>query len=289
MDWPMKNLIIDSVALNFVDIREEKNRTILFLHGNSHSLRTFNKQMNSKIFDDYRLIFLDLPGHGNSSKAENYSLKNFAKILNQFIQELDLKNVIVVGHSMGGHLALNLLKHYQPAGLFIFGTPPLKNPFSPDSFLTNAKASALGKMTSTNEEIESTMSEMEYIGETMTSGVEDYLRTDPNFRAGVFKDLINGVHEDEIVLINSFHSPLFFLLATTDRLINNEYIRNEFLVKSDMIELLEIKSGHSPHITEALEFNKILANFSKKVFKNSLPNNILINDLQHESTYEQRD
>lgn len=281
----MKSLSIDGTKLNFIEINAGKPNTLLFLHGNSHSLKTYSQQLSSELLEDYHLISVDLPGHGESSKNGNYSLKNFAHLLQKFILALDLKNIIVVGHSMGGHVGINLLKYYNPRGLFIFGTPPLKHPFDPSVFLANANAKALGLTTeATLPEIKALMGEMNYKNEAMELAVADYLRTDPAFRQEILADIIAGTNENEVGLINSFQGDIMFLLATTDSLINNNYILNEFRATEQAV--LEIEAGHSPHIETSEAFNKILADFSKKVFEKDLKNTNLYNSLQHESSYE---
>ncbi|MBC7714294.1 MAG: alpha/beta hydrolase [Rhizobacter sp.] len=283
----MKNLSIDGTKLNFIEINPDKPQTLLFIHGNSHSLETFSKQINSDLFKDYRLICVDLPGHGDSSKNGNYSLKNFAHIMNQFIQVLELNETIIVGHSMGGHVAINLLRYYTPSGLFLFGTPPLKNPFDPNAFLVNANSKALVQNESTLIEIETLMAEMNYNGEDMARGIVDYLRTDKSLRTEIFSDIINGVNENEVALIKSFQGPVIFLLATSDGLINNEYILNEFQT-TENLTLVEMPAGHSAHIEAGELFNELLADFSKNVFMKYKKTNYHIG-LKPESTYEQRD
>ncbi|MBC7428936.1 MAG: alpha/beta hydrolase [Bacteriovorax sp.] len=283
----MKNLSIDGNKLNYIEFNSDKSQTLLFLHGNSHSHKSFFKQFHSEALKNYRLLFVDLPGHGDSSKNGNYSLTNAAQLIQQMIEVLDLKDIILVGHSMGGHVAINLLKYHHPRGLVVFGTPPLKNPFDPSAFLANPNIAALGQQQSTLKEIEAFMLEMNYKAEEMKLGVEDYLKTDPAFRTDIFGDIINGVNENEIVLINSFKGQVMFLLATTDSMINNKYIRNEFYCNPKNV-LVEIEAGHSPHIEASETFNKLLSGFSEKVFNENLEKNILYNGLQHESSYEQR-
>jgi pimeloyl-ACP methyl ester carboxylesterase len=225
----MKNLSIDGINLSFLDINQTSEKTLLFLHGNSHSLKTFNKQIESGVFDQYRLVLLDLPGHGESSQDGSYSLRNITEVLNKFIQELNLEKIVVIGHSLGGHLAINLLKHIKPLGLILFGTPPLKNPFDPSAFLPNANAFAIQQAQSTGLEIENLMKDIGYTGSDLILATQDYLKTDPRFRSEILGEVISGTNENELALIKSFTNDLLILLATNDSLINNNYILNELM------------------------------------------------------------
>lgn len=279
----MKNLSIDGINLNFLDINPDKEKTLLFLHGNSHSLKTFSKQIGCENLNQYRLILWDIPGHGESSRDGNYSLKHFADILSKFIQELNLEKVIVVGHSLGGHLAINLLKYTRPLGLVLFGTPPLNNPFDPAAFLPNTNAPVLQQAQSSGQEIENLMKEMGYTGDDLIQATQDYLRTDPRFRSEILAEVISGTNENELALVKSFANDLLILLATNDTLINNNYILNE-LKGMKNLEVVSIAAGHSPHIEVPKIFNQILAGFSEKVFDKDLSAKILLNNrLEQES------
>jgi len=50
---------------------------------------------------------LDLPGFGNTlSNGATISMENYATVVDEFIKELGLKNVVLMGHSMGGQIAM---------------------------------------------------------------------------------------------------------------------------------------------------------------------------------------
>lgn len=279
----MKKLSINGISLNFLEINPEKECAILFLHGNSHSLKSFSKQMESPLLKDFRLVFVDLPGHGESTKGSEYSIKIFAQILSEFIKILEINNFIIAGHSLGGHVGINLLNSgIRPRGLFLFGTPPLKNPFDVAAFLPNSKVSAMGKIKADYEEISTLMDEMNYVGRDKERAIEDFLNTDGNFRVDVLGDIASGKNADEVELIKSFNAPVMFLLATKDSMINNSYIREECFLDLSHIQMREIECGHSPQIEMDVDFNQILMEFSHQVLNENLELTYNKLDLQHE-------
>ncbi len=279
----MKKLSINGISLNFLEINPEQECAILFIHGNSHSLKSFSKQMESPLLKDFRLIFVDLPGHGESSKGSEYSIKIFAQILSEFIKNLEINKFIIAGHSLGGHVGINLLNTgIHPRGLFLFGTPPLKNPFDVTAFLPNPKGAAMGKIKADYEEISILMDEMNYVGRDKERAIEDFLNTDGNFRVDVFSDIASGKNNDEVELIKSFNAPVMFLLATKDSMINNSYIREECFLDLSHIQMREIECGHSPQIEMDVDFNQILMEFSHQVFNENLELTYNKLDLQHE-------
>jgi len=57
-------------------------------------------------YEDYRVISMDLPGHGESIRRSRQSVLGYAHDLLDFLHELHLPRVILVGHSMGGAICL---------------------------------------------------------------------------------------------------------------------------------------------------------------------------------------
>jgi pimeloyl-ACP methyl ester carboxylesterase len=71
------------------------------------------------------LIMLDLPGHGESEPLTGpITISKFASIVAQLIRQLKLKDVILMGHSLGGAIALQLTLDYSELvkALILVGT-----------------------------------------------------------------------------------------------------------------------------------------------------------------------
>lgn len=83
-------------------------KNLVFLHGYSVTLRSWEDLRPYFPQDEYTCYFLDLKGHGYSSvpKDNNYSLKDNADIISQFIQDEVGKDYWLLGASMGGSIAL---------------------------------------------------------------------------------------------------------------------------------------------------------------------------------------
>lgn len=99
--------------LNYFDTETSSNKPVLlFLHGNSLCAEVFVKQFNdAQLLAKFRLIAVDLPGHGFSSHSptSEYSFEGYANAILQLIVSLNLANIILVGHSLGGHVAMQLV------------------------------------------------------------------------------------------------------------------------------------------------------------------------------------
>jgi pimeloyl-ACP methyl ester carboxylesterase len=86
---------------------------ILMVHGFSASLHAWEPWV-TRLGGDYRIITLDLPGHGLTRAPSSYvmSLDRFADVVDAVAQRLNLGPYVVVGNSMGGGAAWSLaLRH----------------------------------------------------------------------------------------------------------------------------------------------------------------------------------
>lgn len=82
--------------------------TLLFLHGLGLN-KNFWSQTTTQLSGNFRCIAVDLPGHGDSRNvATNGSMSAYANAIREFILEKQLSDITVVGHSMGGQIAIIL-------------------------------------------------------------------------------------------------------------------------------------------------------------------------------------
>ncbi len=94
-----------NLEMAYAEVNSDKKDTILFIHGNSNSHNIFKNQLGSPLLSDYRMIAVDLPGHGESSKCYDddcYTIPWYSKMI------MKLTNLSVVGHSLGGHVAIGV-------------------------------------------------------------------------------------------------------------------------------------------------------------------------------------
>lgn len=79
------------------------------LFGNSDNWQTHAK----KLADYYRVILVDQRNHGHSQWSEDFSYELMAEDLFELFQDLNLKKVLLIGHSMGGKTAIRFAQHHS--------------------------------------------------------------------------------------------------------------------------------------------------------------------------------
>ncbi|MDO3639885.1 alpha/beta fold hydrolase [Mycolicibacterium arseniciresistens] len=86
-----------------------EGETLLLIHGMAGSSQTWREVM-PRLSRHYRVIAPDMLGHGQSGKPRtDYSLGAFAVWLRDFLDELGVESVTIVGHSLGGGIAMQFL------------------------------------------------------------------------------------------------------------------------------------------------------------------------------------
>lgn len=96
---------IDGNRIHYVETGQ--GRPILFIHGLGGTLHHFRQPLFGRLHG-YRLVALDRPGSGYSSLAPGASgrLRQQARVLASFIEAAGLEKPLLVGHSLGGAVAL---------------------------------------------------------------------------------------------------------------------------------------------------------------------------------------
>ena len=108
MNNSIKTFTFKQSPLYYKDIGQ--GETILFIHGFLEN-RNMWKNMVSNLSITKRCIAPDLFGHGDSpALGYVHEMKTYAKAISELVQSLQIEKYSIVGHSMGGYVAMELLK-----------------------------------------------------------------------------------------------------------------------------------------------------------------------------------
>ena len=90
-------------TLNFKKLGEGK--PVIILHGLFGSLDNW-LSVGKKLAENFEIYLLDLRNHGDSFHDEDFSYEAMAKDLADFIERQNIQNPVIIGHSMGGKVAM---------------------------------------------------------------------------------------------------------------------------------------------------------------------------------------
>lgn len=97
---PSRAATVDGLNIHYTDTGS--GPALVFVHGWTCDLSSWDKQVPA-FADRYRVIALDLPGHGESDAParEAFSLALFARAIEAVREEAGVNKIVLVGHSMG--------------------------------------------------------------------------------------------------------------------------------------------------------------------------------------------
>jgi pimeloyl-ACP methyl ester carboxylesterase len=204
---------------------------IVFCHGNSCSSRSFEKQLESGLADRFRLLAIDLPGHGDSLPArvpeQTYTLAGYAGAVVAAVSELEADNALFVGWSLGGHVLLEASHRLQrAAGYLIFGAPPIASfaDFGRAAYEAPAIQAAF-REASTAAEVHELLALFFRPGHPVPQTFfDDFRRTDPRARAAIGESAARGELRDELQVVRDLTVPLAVVHGAREALIRRTYI-----------------------------------------------------------------
>ena len=105
---------IDGARIHYLDTGADgaagKRPPLLLIHGLAGQMRNFTHSLVDRLKSDYRVVVLDRPGSGYSSRPADAAatIRAQAETVARFAKAIGLERPLVVGHSLGGAIALAL-------------------------------------------------------------------------------------------------------------------------------------------------------------------------------------
>lgn len=106
----------DGVHLNYTQSGPADGQKILFITGWRQAAAEWRKQVDFFVAAGFQVTTYDMRGHGESEKPDfGYRISRFAADLNDLLAQLHLKDLTIVGHSMGCSVIWALWDQYPDA------------------------------------------------------------------------------------------------------------------------------------------------------------------------------
>ena len=116
--------------IRYYDTGGKKKDALVFVHGWTCNADFWKDSMNA--FPGYRVIALDLIGHGQSDKPKaDYSMEYFARSIDAVIKTAGVQKAVLVGHSMGTPVVRQYYRLYPAKTLGIVIVDGALRPFGP--------------------------------------------------------------------------------------------------------------------------------------------------------------
>ena len=255
------------------------DETIILVHGLA-SNAGFWRYNIEELSKDYRVIAIDLPGYGKSDKGDyEYGMSFWSDEVANFISEMELENVIYVGHSMGGQIGITLsINHPEAIDKLILAAPAGIEKFDPGEgeWLGNA-LNMKGIRVATEPQVRANLSinfyrwsdDWEWMVEERVRMAKD----EPEMREFAYTVLasINAMLDEPTTdFLPEVKHETLIIYGKQDGMIPNRYLNpgftNEVFEKGaeaiPNATLIELdKTGHMLQIESSEKFNKAILNY----------------------------
>jgi pimeloyl-ACP methyl ester carboxylesterase len=267
---------------------------LMLIHGNSFSKRIFKHVLDSEDIARQvsHIVAFDLPGHGDSKDATHpeteYSMHGYADSAVRICEELGILEVIVVGWSLGGHVAIEMIhvglnegSKVKVKGILIMGTPPVnanqaeicqafKFGPHPDSWRTSIAATE--HLTAEQRYTFAHQCADPPFESWMQAAVD---RTHGLARRKMFETFVSGSrasHQRQFLEVEDFsHCLIGVLNGKNDPFINLDWVKSVKYQNLWKDECLEWEGcSHAPFWAKPEEFKKLLLEFIADVKINML-------------------
>jgi pimeloyl-ACP methyl ester carboxylesterase len=213
---------IKGIEINYKQYGNPEGKNIVLLHGWGQNIQMMEPIGNN--LSNYYITILDLPGFGNSSEpSDALTIYDYKEILRKFLENLKIKNTIIMGHSFGGRIAICYAAEEKVEKLVLFGSPCVRHERK------NTKEKVLKGLKK--------LPGMNKIGEYMKKyiGSDDYKKASPIMR----EILVNTVNEDLSDCAKEIKCPTLLIWGTLDNAAPIEEAKEleELLVDGALIEL----------------------------------------------------
>jgi pimeloyl-ACP methyl ester carboxylesterase len=275
--------ILDTIDIAYMDEGKGEN-TLLFIHGLANYGPVWKHQL-AELSKTNRCIAIDLPGNGYSSRGNfPYSMFFYAECIIRFIEKMDLKNIILAGHSMGGQIALIVaLRYPHLLEKLVLVAPAGLEYFAPHEMMLMKGMMKMGNLFYADEmHLESAIKQSFFSTQNESAAIIDDLRTFMHAHSlKQWRDMsiesINGMlNEQVLTYLHTITIPTLILFGNKDALIPNNLIHlgetpesiakkgTALIPKSAYVMIAN--GGHFVHIEKAEEVNQQMQQFIGKAY-----------------------
>jgi len=112
----MINFTINQNTLNDMRLAysdQGSGLAIVLIHGFCENKELWT-DLQEKLSAGYRVLTVDLPGHGQSAEVlHELTIEIMAQMVNELLEELAVQKCVMIGHSLGGYVALAFAEIYS--------------------------------------------------------------------------------------------------------------------------------------------------------------------------------
>jgi pimeloyl-ACP methyl ester carboxylesterase len=243
----------------------EGEKYIIILHGlfgSSDNWQNIGKTLSEK----YKVYLVDLPNHGRSLHTDNFTYEAMREDVHAFIEQHQIEQPVLIGHSMGGKVAMHVALAYPHllSKLIVVDICPKYYPVHHDRILEGLTSINLPTITS-RQEADEQLAKYERSYTVRAFLLKNLYRNEDGkfewrLNLPVINDQIENVGE-AIHTDNVFERPVLFINGAKSDYINKEdtSLIHQFFPGAVVETIAD--AGHWVHAEKPEEFVSIINNF----------------------------
>ncbi|MDO4283467.1 MAG: alpha/beta hydrolase [Clostridia bacterium] len=253
------NININGMNVNYIVQGVENEREIILLHGWGANIKTFGP-VYQYLSCHNKVYAIDMPGFGKSDEpSKDYHVIDYAKVILEFMNQLKIKNPVLVGHSFGGRVIMKLVGElgFTPKSIILVDSAGIKPKRKPSYYFrvySYKFAKNTVKLLFKKEKAEKIISDMR-----KKKGSTDYRNASDTMKS-VF---INVVNEDLRYTLPNIKSPTLIIWGENDleTPLKDAKIMERLIPDSGLVILKG--AGHYSYLDNLNEFLIIVDHFLK--------------------------
>jgi pimeloyl-ACP methyl ester carboxylesterase len=189
----------ERVSINY-ELHGASDTTLVFIHDWNLNLTYWNEQV-SRFKDRYRILNLDLAGHGNSGKGRaQWTVESFARDITTILEKESITNAVLIGHSLGADVALKVRDGLPERVIGIVAIETFRNVdfYITEDFVDGLKEE-LNRFKRNYAEVADEFARKNIRSrnrEVINRIVSDYKQADPKIALAIYKNMVPN-HEQE--------------------------------------------------------------------------------------------
>jgi pimeloyl-ACP methyl ester carboxylesterase len=236
----------------YLDEGPKESPVILFLHGLGDLAQIWANTINA-LKAKYRCVAIDLPGHGQTNiPGFSFRMFDFGEFILKFLEQLNIKNFVLAGHSMGGQIGI-ILTLRMPA---LVEKLILVAPAGFEVFTEAEKIILKAGLTQANNWKQAT-------GNVAVKEI-------PPRQIGLQRCMANMLAEPIFDFLPQLNLPVLVIFGENDGFIPNRFLHAQTTAQIARAGASEIpnaelhifsRCGHYPQNEKPKEFNEVTGNF----------------------------
>lgn len=258
----MKNILYKNTKISYTDSGE--GNAIVLLHGFLENKKMW-KDYVSFFSDQYRVIIIDLLGHGESDcLGYVHSMEDNAGAVHEVLEHLQIKKATILGHSMGGYVGLAFAELYSESIQKLVLLNSTSKEDSTEKKLNRTRAIKAVKQNYVNFV---SLAIANLFSENNRTRLADEIE---KVKTQALKTPLQGIvaslegmkiRKDRESLLKQNLFPTLLVLGKKDPVLNYEESITQ--IENTTVELISFDDGHMSHIENKEELKKVLLGFFK--------------------------